>query len=273
MGLFKSKPVAPVVVEEPEIEVETLDIASVGPDPKLKIREQAKEIAVLKTKIILLEQQLAELNERNGFLLETIKESGDWRLSTSAMPDKMRYFFTLKEGEYKFREGRYFGQLWNGVPNGEGKTTYGSGNEYTGQYYRGKRNGLGKYLYVSGDYFEGEFRDGLKVHWGRYVWKDGDEYEGCFADDKIEGFGIKKYKDGRKYLGMWRDGKWNGPGIELSKNQLMVTVGNWAAGEFSGEVREYYLKDALLYEEGKLLQKLARSPKNADENHASPKAA
>jgi len=93
-----------------------------------------------------------------------------------------------KSGNEK-KDGKYVGEIENGVPNGQGTLT--------------KPNGV---------MYEGEFRDGYRNGQGTYTWSDGDMYEGEFKDGKRNGQGTLTFSNGNKYLGKFKNGIFNGQG-------------------------------------------------------------
>ena len=90
-------------------------------------------------------------------------------------------WFQIKENE---TDGKFLGDIRNGIPNGEGTITFISGIKYVGEWENGDFNGKGKYFYPGGRTFDGEWNKGRK-----------------------NGQGIETYPDGGKWIGEWKDGK------------------------------------------------------------------
>jgi hypothetical protein len=66
-----------------------------------------------------------------------------------------------KSGNEK-KDGKYVGEIENGVPNGQGTFTSPSrfGRNYEGEWKDGRRNGQGTGTYFDGDKEVGEFKNG-----------------------------------------------------------------------------------------------------------------
>ena len=86
-----------------------------------------------------------------------------------------------KSGDEK-EDGKYVGEIENGLPNGQGTYTNKFGDKYVGEYKDGKRNGQGTFTYPSGGKFVGG-------------WKEGKPWNGTYYD-----------KEGN-ILGKWVNGK------------------------------------------------------------------
>jgi len=94
--------------------------------------------------------------------------------------------------------------LKDGIPNGQGTSTFRDGGKYVG-----------------------EFRDGLLNGQGTFTWSNGNKYVGGFKDGLLNGQGISTLFDGRKYVGEFKDGKrWNGTMYDKEGN----IIGKWVNG-------------------------------------------
>ena len=61
-------------------------------------------------------------------------------------------------GTYTFKDGAvYTGDLFNGKPNGRGRTVFKNGDIYEGDYFKTKREGEGTMTYASGERYEGQW--------------------------------------------------------------------------------------------------------------------
>ena len=183
----------------------------------------------------------------------TIKRIGDIIIKlNSIINENKNYFESLKNDlskiyakmnknfeELKFNKdnnkellnhnGRYYGQVINGLPEGKGAMTYNDGDKYEGDWKNAKFEGRGIYTWNNGDRYIGDFNNGLKDGKGIMYWKDGDRYEGSFRNDKKEGKGIYYYYNGTRYEGDWRNGKKEGKGIYYYYN------GDREMGDFSND--------------------------------------
>ena len=83
-----------------------------------------------------------------------------------------------------YKDGRYVGQILNGLREGKGIKYWNDGARYEGDWKNDKREGK-----------------------GIFYWKNGDIYEGDWRNDKIFGKGIIYYNDGNREMGDYYDGK------------------------------------------------------------------
>jgi hypothetical protein len=114
--------------------------------------------------------------------------------------DEYRWF---KDGNEK-NDGKYVGEIRNGVPNGQGTLTSPDGGK-----------------------FEGEFKDGLLNGQGTVIFPDGEKYEGEFYEGQTHGQGTFTFSDGNKYEGEWKDGiTWNITKYDKNGN----ITGKWVNG-------------------------------------------
>jgi uncharacterized protein (TIGR02145 family) len=118
------------------------------------------------------------------------------------------------------------GQFTKGVPDGQVKITYKSGNIYEGMTTLGKLNGQGKLTYVDGSikvgtygpqklafaYYEGSFVNGEREGAGATYFKNGEKLEGQWSNDLFTGTGTLSQENGDKYTGTWKAGFYDGQG-------------------------------------------------------------
>ena len=97
--------------------------------------------------------------------------------------------------ELKTENGRYYGQVVNGLR--EGKGTYYldkepfKGDRYDGEWKNDKRDGKGIEYFHNGDKYEGDWRNGKFEGKGvYYYYNSGNRYKGDFKDGEREGKGI-----------------------------------------------------------------------------------
>ena len=88
-----------------------------------------------------------------------------------------RRFVNGEWGWYKSgneEDGKYVGEIENGIPNGQGTTTWSGsdGEKYVGEYKDGERNGQGTTTFPNGNKYEGELKDGKPWN-GTYDDKNG----------------------------------------------------------------------------------------------------
>ena len=159
-------------------------------------------------------------------------------------------------------EGRYIGEIKNGLRHGKGKMIYNNGNIYEGNWLNDLFDGKGNYLHkkygqnTSGDWENGYLIRGQIIFFkgvmgeekyigeviysffgypvphgmGAYFYMNGDKYVGEFVDYKKEGKGTFTWANGDSYCGYWHDDEFHGKGI-LNKDGI-IKEGNWINGEF-----------------------------------------
>ena len=158
-------------------------------------------------------------------------------------------------------EGRYIGEIKNGLRHGKGKMIYNNGNIYEGNWLNDLFDGKGNYLHkkygqnTSGDWENGYLIRGQIIFFkgvmgeekyigeviysflgypvphgmGAYFYMNGDKYIGEFVDYKKEGKGTFTWANGDSYCGFWQDDEYHGNGI-LNKDGV-IKEGNWINGE------------------------------------------
>ena len=84
--------------------------------------------------------------------------------------DELKINNKINNQEIKFNDGRYIGEVVNGLLEGKG-IFYG----------------------YNGDRYEGEWRNGKQEGKGIFFWNDGDRYEGDWRKGNMEGKGIKYF--------------------------------------------------------------------------------
>ena len=98
--------------------------------------------------------------------------------------------------EIIYNDGKYIGNVHNGLREGKGVMYYNNGNRYEGDFKNDNREGKGIYYYHNGDLYEGDFRNDKKEGKGVYYYHNGDLYEGDWRNDNREGKGIFYYNNG-----------------------------------------------------------------------------
>ena len=106
---------------------------------------------------------------------------------------------TNNKQELQFSDGRYIGEVVNGLAEGKG-IWYGTKEPFIG------------------DRYEGDWRNNKKEGKGIYYYNNGDRYEGDFRNDIIDGKGIFYYNNGDREMGDWHNDKPIGKHVRLTKN-------------------------------------------------------
>ena len=178
----------------------------------------------------------------------------------------------IKNQETTFFDGKYIGQIVNGLRQGKGTMYYNNGDKYEGEWkddkkYKGihyfneepfkgdkydgffindKFEGEGIYYWNDGDKYEGNWKNGKRDGKGIYYFNNKDKYVGYFSNDKHDCKGIYYFNDGDIYIGEFKNDKVEGQGIEFYTN------GNKYEGYFIDGQAEgkgiYYYNDGDVYE-------------------------
>ena len=181
------------------------------------ITENKKKLGLIKNDISSLNKQIEELTIKNP----------------------------IDNKELQFEEGKYIGQVVNGLQEGKGTFKYNSGSIYEGDWKNGKKEGKGIfyckkepfqghrydgewkndkqegkgiYFFTLGDMYEGNWEKGIQKGKGIYNYSNGDRYEGDFNNGLMEGKGVYYYSNGERYEGDFRNGKREGKGILYLNN-------------------------------------------------------
>ena len=105
----------------------------------------------------------------------------------------------INNQEIRYNEGRYVGQVVNGLPEGKGIFFWNDGPS-------------------KGDRYEGEWRNNKMEGKGIYYAHNGDRYEGDYRNGKREGKGIYYYNNGNREMGDYYNDKPIGKHVTLTKN-------------------------------------------------------
>ena len=81
--------------------------------------------------------------------------------------DELKINNTINNKELKYDNGRYIGQVVNGLKEGKGIEYYNSGNRYEGDFRNDKREGNGIYYYNNGEREMGDYCNDEQI--GKHV--------------------------------------------------------------------------------------------------------
>ena len=102
------------------------------------------------------------INKMNYIINENKKNVQLIRNDISSLYNKMNKRFdelninnNIINKEIKYDNGRYVGQVVNGLREGKGIYYFNNGNRYEGDYRNGKREGKGIFYWNSGSRYEG----------------------------------------------------------------------------------------------------------------------
>ena len=121
-----------------------------------KINENKKNLELIRNDISSLNQKFDKLNINNNIINKEIKNNN----------------------------GRYVGQVVNGLREGKGIFYYNNGDRYEGDWRNGLREGKGIYYYNNGDKYEGDWRNNKKEGKGIFYYNNGDREMGDYSNDK-----------------------------------------------------------------------------------------
>ena len=148
---------------------------------------------------------------------------------------------TLKAGKmlwvekcYTGSESKYFGDIENMKPNGQGTISFQDGREYLGGWKDGKEHGQGTLNIPNGYSFTGEFKEGKLNGRGTETFPNRYKFVGRFKNGKRRGQGTLTTPDGTKYLGAFKNGEKNGKGTLTSPGGFKY-VGTFKNGEKNGK--------------------------------------
>ena len=176
------------------------------------------EVKTDQTEIYSLSQ---DTNKQKGILFE--KEiNGNWEWG--------------KDGDEE-KDGKYVGEIENGLPNGQGTQTWKNPFEkYEGEWKDGYRHGQGTIVHQDpfGKYV-GEWKNGERNGFGKSVWSEPhQEHEGQYKNNEKNGFGTEIYEDGSKYVGNFTNHERDGQGTYYYTNGDKY-VGEWKKSSVHGK--------------------------------------
>ena len=120
--------------------------------------------------------------------------------------------------ELIYKEGKYIGQVVNGLAEGKGIAYFNNGDKYEGDCKNGKADGRGIKLWNKGDKYVGYWKNDKKEEKGIYYYKNGDIYDGDWRYGIREGKGIYYYKNGDRRMGNYFNDEPIGKHVYLCKN-------------------------------------------------------
>ena len=126
------------------------------------INENRKNMGLIMNQFTLLQNQIQQLSQKidfNSFNTNTPKYSTQITNNIN------------NQQELKYNNGRYVGQVVNGLPEGKGIRYWNSepfkGDRYEGDFRNGKKEGKGIYYYHNGDRSMGDYYNDNRI--GKHV--------------------------------------------------------------------------------------------------------
>lgn len=136
-----------------------------------------------------------------------------------------------------YKNGKYFGDLKNGLRHGYGTMTYTEGSKYVGEWHNDVYNGQGTFTFSDGEKYVGGFKNGKFDGQGTRIYSGGAKYVGGYKDGKFDGQGTITFSDGSTFVGEWKNNEQNGKGttffsdgrkyITEYKNGEEISVGTY----------------------------------------------
>jgi hypothetical protein len=124
----------------------------------------------------------------------------------------------INQQELKYNEGKYIGEVANGLREGRGTMLLYNGDIYEGDWKNDKAEGKGIYYFITGDKFDGDWINGLYEGKGILYYSKGNRYEGDWKNGIREGEGILYYNNGDREIGNFSNDQPVGKHVILTKN-------------------------------------------------------
>jgi len=191
-----------------------------------KILEIINDLSKLKdyTKDNIMIKGLDEVIKKMKLLIKGSKNSSVVSRNTGRLPyspankSTNQIRVNLIRQELKYKDGKYVGDVLNGIAEGKGTSYFNNGSKYEGDVKKGNAEGKGTKQYKNGDKYEGDFRNDRREGKGIYSYKNGDRYEGHWKKGSRNHYGVYSYHNGDSYDGDWKDDKKDGKGIYYYSN-------------------------------------------------------
>jgi len=90
--------------------------------------------------------------------------------------------FTWFQTSKNLTNGKYEGDIENGIPNGMGKVIFNNGDMYEGEWIDGQLNGQGIFISNGGGKYEGEWMSGKYHGTGTLTFAEGNKKVGKFKN-------------------------------------------------------------------------------------------
>ena len=97
--------------------------------------------------------------------------------------DKLNINNNIINKEIKYDNGRYVGQVVNGLKEGKGIFYWNDGDKYEGDWRNNKIEGKGIYYYKSGNRYEGDWRNDNREGKGIFYFPNGDRRMGDYSNE------------------------------------------------------------------------------------------
>ena len=149
--------------------------------------------------------ELRAKEKGKGLWVDNFVYPWDWRQG-KRVADGHAYVVSAEYGD-----GTYTGEIFTGLPHGEGAWTFTDSRRFIGEFKKGDFHGYMDATFSDGSSYVGYYYRGLRHGYGTDTKIDGSTYVGEFSGDKRHGKGTRTYADGSKFVGEYKNGKrWAG---------------------------------------------------------------
>ena len=176
-----------------------------------------KDVIMLINKVLIdnkknFEQIIEEINKMNQNInnqFDELKKIHNNNVTTRIYKEGTDY------------DGKYIGEMKNGLRDGRGIMIFNFGDKYEGDWKNDKREGRGVFYFKDGSIYEGGYKNNRRDGFGVLYYKNGDRYEGGFKDGLFNGNGIFYYHNGDRKMGDYLNDKPIGKHIVLDPKGIV----------------------------------------------------
>lgn len=155
---------------------------------------------------------------------------------------------------------RYYGEIKDGLFDGQGELIWQDGGRYLGHFTQGMMNGSGEVWENNGDYYQGSFKDGMMHGAGRYEFTDGSVYQGEFKHNQMSGTATMTTAKKETLEGIFKHGQLiEGTYIDAEQHQYEGTFQNWLLEDYgsytspTGDIYTGHFKKGILSGQGQII--------------------
>jgi len=128
---------------------------------------------------------------------------------------------------------KYYGDLKDGLFEGQGELIWADGSRYLGDFKLGLMHGSGEIWDITGTHYKGTFKDGMMHGVGRLTFPNGDQYQGEFERNHMSGTATMRTADNSSYEGVFKQGVLiEGTFIDSDNNSYEGSFENWLLSGF-----------------------------------------
>ena len=200
------------------------------------LNDMATKIQAIITDINNKQKTDVIINKLNNIILEINSILEDNKKKLSNLNNRRIDLQLLKNENIDFRinstiiypQGKYTGEVKNGICDGKGVYIYNNGDKYEGDFKNNMKDGKGIFYYKlepwNGDVYVGDYKNNKREGKGIYYFRNGDRYEGDYRNGMSEGKGIMYFSNGDRRMGDYFNNKPIGNHVTLHANGKITTV-------------------------------------------------